>query len=194
MQQQSTNSTWKSWLLPGCAVAVVFIVFRYVDVEDLQALVARAGVFGPLVYILLRVVGTTIIPLVGGTMHSGAGIVFGFIPGVLYSVMGAAIGHSLNFWLARRFGRAFVTRLLGERTARIDPYIERLGSVRWLVFSRVFLISAYDFIAYAAGLSRMRFVTFVLVTTLFSLPSIIIAVGGGLLVANGFDISQLSLF
>jgi uncharacterized membrane protein YdjX (TVP38/TMEM64 family) len=158
-------------LLPGLIVFVVVIValtvgINAIGLERIRAVIDSAGIFAPLVYIAFKVITFVVAPLSSGPIQLFSGVLFGLIPGTLYTLIGEVIGGSINFWLARRFGRPVVERVVGkDGMPRIDRWINQIMDWKTLLYARIFLFSIYDFISYAVGFSRLTFRTFLIITT-----------------------------
>jgi uncharacterized membrane protein YdjX (TVP38/TMEM64 family) len=162
-------------LLEIAAAAVGFIVFivgimlfmNAVGIPRLQALIEEAGPLAPLAYILLKAVTYVFAPLTSGPIQVFAGTLFGSVwHGVLYTLIGEVIGGSISFFIARRFGRPVVARLVGsEGMAQVDQfYTSRLGGWLPLVIARLVLFSFWDFLSYAAGLAPVKYRTYLWVS------------------------------
>lgn len=157
-------------LLPGAigfvALTLALIIgIRAVGVDRLRETLESAGVFAPLVYIGIKIVTYTIAPLSSGPLQLFAGAMFGLIPGTLYTLIGEIIGGSLNFYLARRFGRPVVTRLVGaDDMPRIDRFVQQIVDWKTVLYARVFLFSVYDFISYAVGFSTLPYRTYAILS------------------------------
>jgi uncharacterized membrane protein YdjX (TVP38/TMEM64 family) len=110
-------------------------------------------------------------PLTSGPIQVVAGPVFGSVwLAVLYTLIGEVIGGSMSFWIARRFGRPMVERVVGRQAmAQIeDFYHRRMGGWIALAAARLILFSVWDFLSYAAGLApRVRYVTYLFISTFF---------------------------
>lgn len=188
-QSSPATPRWQSILRIGLLVGVVIIVFvtiRSLGAERLQSIVARAGVFGPLVYIALRMVASFVAPFSSGPLQLASGVLFGLVPAVIYSAIGSTLGYSISFWIARRYGRDVVARLVGDNIQRVDDYISRLDTPLGIATARLALYFAYDFVAYAAGLSRVPFLPFMLITFILGIPPITMTILVGLGAASGF--------
>lgn len=157
-------------------VALTLLLNR-VGADELQAFIAGAGPVAPLLYMLSRTVGFVIAPLSTGPVQFAAGALFGLVPGTIYSLIGELIGGSINFWIARRFGRPVVKRLAGEEgMARIETFYHQAGDVWALVYARFFLFAAYDFLSYAAGLTPLSYRQYALVTVVAGIVPTFVAV------------------
>ncbi len=169
-------------LIPGLIGFVVvtgalIIALHTVGLERLRALIESAGPLAPLAYILVKMITYVIAPLSSGPIQLSAGILFGLAPGVIYTLVGEVIGGSINFWLARRFGRPVVERLVGkDDMPRVDRYVSQIVDWKTLLYARLFLFALYDFISYAVGFSKLRFRSYVIISTLAGLIPTTIAV------------------
>jgi uncharacterized membrane protein YdjX (TVP38/TMEM64 family) len=175
-------------LLPGMIVFVVVIIaltvgINAIGLERIREIIASAGVFAPLVYILVKVVTFVVAPLSSGPIQLFAGVAFGLIPGTIYTLVGEVIGGAINFWLARRFGRPVVERLVGkDDMPRIDRFISQIVDWKTLLYARIFLFAIYDFISYAVGFSTLSFRTFLLITTVAGIiPALVSSLLGTML-------------
>lgn len=124
-----------------------------------------AGPFAPLVYIAIKIITYVVAPLSSGPIQLSAGVLFGLVPGTIYTLLAEVIGGSIDFWLARRFGRPVVERLVGkDDMPRIDQFISGIVDWKTLVYARTFLTSFYDFISYAVGFSKLPYRTYLIVS------------------------------
>ena len=183
----------KLWLYVRIAfvfalVASVFIGVRLIGLENLQSFINQAGIFGPIIYILLRAALCFLAPFGSGPIQASSGVLFGFVPALIYSVIGSTLGYCVSFWLARRYGTSMVERLLGDSSSRVDDYMERLGTVQNLLWVRVVFFFAYDFIAFAAGLTELRFVHFAIITFVLGIPPTAMTILVGLGTAQGITV------
>lgn len=162
-----------------CGVAF-FLALHALGEERLQQLVASAGPLAPVVYVVLKAATLVVAPLSGSPLRMVAGALFGYWEGVALSVFAGVLGGSINFWIARRFGRGVVVRLLGAGTlARVDPMLDRLANWKALALARVVLAPLWDVLSYGVGLTRLRYRTYVCVAFFGDLVPTMILVGVG---------------
>ena len=159
IETSSTRLSLRSVIIGVVLFVVISIgmiaLLEAVGVERVQGYIEQAGPWGPLAYIGLKIVTNVVAPLSSGPVQLSSGVLFGLWPGVLYSLLGEVIGGTINFLLARRFGRPIVQRFVGQGgLQRIDEFTAQLGGWRALLYGRLFLFSFYDFISYAAGFTR----------------------------------------
>lgn len=163
------------WFAPSVLVEAQ----RLMDRETLEVLVARAGIWGPLLIIGLMTVAVVASPIPSAPIALAAGAAYGHVWGTVQVVIGAELGALVAFGLARVLGHDVLRRVFG---ASVDAGL--LGSQNALtgtVFaSRLMPFVSFDIISYAAGLSRLHAWRFALATLAGIIPaSFILAHFGG---------------
>ncbi len=149
------------------------------DGERLETLVARAGLWGPVLIVTLMTVAVVASPIPSAPIALAAGAAYGHLWGTVQVVIGAELGALIAFGLARVLGHDVLRRVFGNR---VDAGL--LGSQTALtatVFaSRLMPFVSFDMISYAAGLSRLHAWRFALATLAGIVPaSFLLAHFGG---------------
>ena len=152
---------------------------RLVDRESLDALVARAGLWGPLVIIGLMTVAVVASPIPSAPIAMAAGAAYGHVWGTVQVVIGAELGALIAFGLARVLGHDVLRRVFG--TSVDSGLLGSQNALTWTVFaSRLMPFVSFDIISYAAGLSRLNAWRFALATLAGIIPaSFVLAHFGG---------------
>ena len=147
-------------------LTILYALVNRVGIEELQLMIADAGFWGPLLFVGIKALTFTFAPLSAGPIQFASGILFGVIPGTLYSVLGEVIGGTINVLIARLLGRRIVARFVGASALqRVDGFYERhLDDWRSLLAARLLLFSVYDFISYAVGFGRIRLSVYIAVS------------------------------
>ena len=152
-------------------VATMIIVELAGGPTAFRGLVENAGGWTPMIFVLLKAATYVVAPLSGTSIKLASGALFGPWEGLLLSVAGDTLGATLNYWIARIFGRAGVTKFAGARSlTQVDQMGSRVATWRVLLAARVVLSFMYDFISYAAGLARIPFGQFLWVSALGGIP------------------------
>ena len=144
------------------------------DPQRLRDALTAAGVWSPVIFVFLQALQVVVFAIPGEVTQIAAGWVFGFTWGSVLAVIGAVMGSAVAFALARRFGLPLVHRLAGPGTvAKFDGLMESprfIGSLFLL-----FLIPGIpkDILCYVAGLSSLKFVPFLIISTIARLPGIL---------------------
>ena len=122
--------------------------------------------FDKLVFIVIQIIQVVFAPIPGELTGLIGGYLYGIIPGTIYSTIGLTLGSWLAFMLARRFGLPLVKRTVSPEILRKYDYLMAHQGV--LVSFVLFLIPGFpkDFLCYIMGLSHMRTMAFLAVSTI----------------------------
>ncbi|MDE0481147.1 MAG: TVP38/TMEM64 family protein [Candidatus Poribacteria bacterium] len=177
-------------------VAVIYFLLKYYGVTEYIALknvykikewVSGFGIIAPLIYIGFYIVATLFF-LPGLPITVLSGIAFGPVWGVVYVWISATVGVSLAFLVARYVARGLVENWVSgnDQFRRIDEKVEQEGW-RILMFTRLVPIFPFNLQNYAYGLTKIKFPTYVLVSSIFMLPGTIayVQIGGALVSGEG---------
>lgn len=128
----------------------------------------RRGRLAPLAFLVIYVAASAL-ALPGSALTLGGGALFGLWRGLALNWLGAMIGATLAFVLARRLGRDFVAHRLRGRVAKLDAAVEHHG-FRAVLFLRLVPLVPFNALNYAAGLSSVSLRDYVLATAIGIVP------------------------
>ncbi|HJQ08113.1 MAG TPA: TVP38/TMEM64 family protein [Candidatus Saccharimonadales bacterium] len=155
----------------GLTLASLLIVELFGGVERFRTIIESAGPWAPLAYVLLKASTYVIAPLSGTPVKLASGVLFGVWEGMALSLAGDTLGGSLNYWIARTLGRKGIAAFAGKKAIRqVEETTDRVGGWRALLGARLLLSSLYDFVSYAAGLARISFKQYFVITLLGGIP------------------------
>jgi uncharacterized membrane protein YdjX (TVP38/TMEM64 family) len=164
--------------LVGLIALTTLIVVRLsgiadsVSPESLRALMAGAGVFGILVFILVFTLGL-LAQLPGLLFIAVAVLAYGRGPGILVALAGSIVAVSVTFLVVRRFGGRALTEmespLLRRMLAQLDT--RPLSSV--IMLRIVFGVA--PFLNYALALSSLGFREYLIGSVIGMTPPIALA-------------------
>ena len=171
------------------ATAVTTFLFVYIgkplinfitEPEQFRIWVENHGILGRLIFVLIVLLQVIIALIPGEPLEIAAGYSFGMVEGTLLYLGGAVLGSVIVFLLVRRFGIRFL---------EIFFTAEKLQSLRFLKNNRrrsvllflIFLIpgTPKDLLCYYAGLTDMKFSTFLIINLVGRLPSLLSSTIGG---------------
>lgn len=149
------------------AGAIVLVRFTgvkdYLTAEGLGRFLDAAGLWAPVVYMLIYVVGVCL--FVPGAVLTGLGaVIFGPYWGFVYVWIGAMIGASAAFFIGRTLGREFAASLVGDRLRRYDDAIERNGFATVLYLRLIYF--PFTPMNFGMGLTKVHFQDYLLGTGL----------------------------
>ena len=154
------------------ASIAIFLLGSQINAEQIAEIVKKAGVFGPLLYILIFASTQIIAPLSGTpVLFAGFGLFGDQVQ--IYTYLATLFGASVNFWISRLWGRKLVKKLAGKDLEKIDEFTKEYG-VKSLIFLRIFQGNLVDFISYAYGLTNMQFIPYLIITAIAPIPWLIL--------------------
>ncbi|MBU1293031.1 VTT domain-containing protein [Patescibacteria group bacterium] len=177
----------------GIAITIILLLALtiFVDIKELQELVATSGALAPLILIVLKASTIVVAPLSGSPLYPLVGLIFGFWPGILYIVAGDFLGITIAFTLSRVFGYPVVNRLIvGKERSTLAKIVRHVGTTKGFVHMCLTCFALPELIAYGAGLSTLPYWKFILLY----LPISIAVSSAAVLFGSLLDPSQSSLF
>ena len=179
MSRLRTGLKISAWV----AVFIVAVVYlqRY-GIAPLQSAINDMGIWAPLGLFLLRGV-SIILPALPSSVYSLlAGSLLGLKVGYLTIILSDLVFCSAAFFIARRWGRGPVSRLVGASAMkRIDGFSKNQLEGNFFLMTGLLMTGLFDFLSYAIGISRTHWRIFapaLLISVLIS-DSILVAVGAG---------------
>ncbi|EFK09866.1 putative membrane protein [delta proteobacterium NaphS2] len=143
-----------AFVLAAIAVARFTPIREYLTADALGKLLAAAGVWAPVAYMVLYAAGVCL--FLPGTLLTGLGAaIFGPYYGFFYVWIGAMLGASAAFLIGRTLGREFASSLIGNRLKRYDDGIERNGFATVLYLRLVYF--PFTPMNFGMGLTKVKF-------------------------------------
>ena len=151
------------------------IKYVYSSPEEIKQFIEGFGALAPIIFILLQVfkviffiIPTTIFAVAGGYL-------FGPFLGTIYSLIGITIGSCIVFYASRRFGRPFAEKVISSQELRhFDVFFKKRGKSALFIARATPELFPTDVVSFAAGLVKIRFKDFILLTFLGSIPNMLL--------------------
>lgn len=141
-------------LLLVAALAGATFTVGVPPIEEIRSWVRAAGWAGPVVYAALYA-GLSLTPTPASVLSVGAGALFGLAVGLPVAMVGAILGATAGFALARWLGRSTMERVGRDRLARLDDLLRRRGLLA-MIGIRLAPILPFAIINMACGLTAVR--------------------------------------
>jgi uncharacterized membrane protein YdjX (TVP38/TMEM64 family) len=180
----------KTRLVVRVVVVLAVLALLFVGGRQLGGYVPRfaqwvngLGALGPIVFIAgYALAAVAFAP--GSVLTLAAGAIFGLVRGTIFVFVGATLGAALAFLVSRHLARGFVEKRLAgnERFAAVDRAIGESGG-RIVLLLRLSPVFPYNLTNYALGLTRVRFVDY-LVASIGMLPGTLLYVYYGKLAGD----------
>lgn len=144
--------------------------------------IRSCGPLAPLAYILLQITQTVVAPIPGQVVGSIGGLLFGWW-GVLWTLIGSAIGYLIVLLLSKRFGRPLLEKIFKKSAiAKFDFILNSRSSA--LILFAIFLLPGFpdDIVCYIAGLTNLSIKKLMAIILLGRFPTIVLTnyLGAGL--------------
>ncbi len=143
---------------------------RWVGIASVREWLAQLGWFSGLVFVMLSAGSLIVAPLSGSSLYVVGGTLFGQNLAFVLSVVATLLGCSVNFYLARCWGRQLVLRLVGKgQIETLDSWLVDLQSHHSIFYMFLVMHLSQDMVSYALGLTRIVYRDFVIALTLSTL-------------------------
>ena len=177
-------------LVVGIAAAIVYR--DQFDASALESWVNDAGSAGPIVFMLIYIIGTVFF-LPGSVLTLAGGALFGPVYGTFYNLTGATIGAMISFITARYLAHDWVDKKTGGRMKQLKQGVEGEGW-KFVAFVRLVPLFPFNLLNYALGLTKIKFSHYSIATYVFMLPGAFaytyLGYAGREAIAGGDDLIQ----
>lgn len=155
-------------------ITQIMMLFRSMSVESIVGYLRSFGVWAVVISFLLMMFQSIIAPLPAFLITFANAAVFGWWQGALLSWTSAMAGALVCFYLARIAGRDIVERLNKNFSLeKLDEYFDRYGK-HTILICRLLPFISFDFVSYAAGLTAIKPIPFLIATGIGQLPATIV--------------------
>jgi uncharacterized membrane protein YdjX (TVP38/TMEM64 family) len=171
-------------------------MLRFVSLPDQFRLwVNGQGIWGRLVFVGMMILQVFVAIIPGEPLEIGAGYAFGMLEGTLLCLAGAVMGSLLIFLFVRRFGvRAAEIFFSGEKLRSIK-FLQNKKHRELLIFLIVLIPGTpKDLLSYFVGLTDMKLSTWLLITAVGRIPSVVTStIGGDALGMQNYSFAAIAL-
>jgi len=138
---------------------------------QLQAWLNQAGIWAPIIYIVLYSVATVLV-FPSTALNLTGGAIFGPWLGTLWTSIAAVIAAIVSFAFTRTVGREIIAQKLANRWQSMDAEM-RQGGLFYIFAIRLLPIIPYGLVNFAAGLTSIRFRDYLIGTILGTVPGVL---------------------
>ena len=182
---QLTEAHKKKIYLFAIIVALIFIaavgylvgkpMIEFVrEPESFRAWVDSSGFVSRVIFVGMVVFQLIIALIPGEPLEMGAGYAFGAVEGTILCIIGCVIGSALVFLFVRRFGVKLVEVFFPREKIRSLRFLQDSRRLNLLTFIVFFIPGTpKDLLSYFIGLTDMKLGTWLLITAVARIPSIV---------------------
>lgn len=165
------------------------------DPEQFRLWVDAHGMWSRLAFVGMVVFQVLIAVIPGEPIEIGGGYAFGFWEGTLWCVVGIGIGSVIIFALVRRFGVRLVELFFSMEKIRSLKFLQndrRRDTIAFVIF--LLPGTPKDLVSYFVGLTPMKLSTWLFISMVARLPSVVTSTAGGSALSSQNYITALVVF
>ena len=168
-------------ILIGLTLAVWKPLVAFVEDPDSLAIwIDSAGIWGPIVFMLLNTAQVLLAIIPGGPFEVAAGALFGPWIGTLMCDVAMTTGGMITFFFARKFGMKFIELFIDKKEIESVKFLHSNPKYTTLLFL-FFLLpgTPKDVMCYLVGLTDIKWTTWLFINFVGRFPAILLSALGG---------------
>ncbi|MCX7904222.1 MAG: TVP38/TMEM64 family protein [Caloramator sp.] len=148
----------------------LFLLIKYqlYDINKLRNIVGYNKIIAPIIFLILCTVRPLLL-LPVGIFSTLGGLMFGAFLGTFYTLVGSIFGSIIAYFIAKKFGKDLVDRLLKGKYRKIKINPKENGFIITFIL-RVVPILPFDAVSYICGISNINFKDYLLGTIVGIIP------------------------
>ncbi len=194
------HMTLKQKRIAACVITLAYIgllvlLFFYVGEPFIKMLdnpgqfkdwVAAHGIWGPAIFVLMTALQVFAAIIPGEPFEIAAGYAFGWVWGSILTLVGIVLGQAIVFFIVRRYGRRALDLFIPRSKIDSVKFLGDSGNVTRMLFILFFIPGTpKDIMTYVSGLLKIDFSSFIVITMIARLPSVISSTVGGSALSEG---------
>ncbi len=155
-------------------VIAIFIAQKYlfiplINSDTVIKFTEESGRWGYLIIISYTIFSHVLAPVAGSPGVIMGVSLYGMKIGLALLYIASLISCTINFHIARKYGRTLVLRLIGKKAMKEVDEFTTVEGVKFFTISRLFGFAFFDLISYAGGLTNITFRYFFAITAVCGL-------------------------
>ena len=142
--------------------------------ETLREILGSGGIKSCFWFLGIQFLQTVFALIPGEFVEIAAGYIFGSILGLVLCLIGVAVATALIFTLTRLLGRKFTEIMIDYKNLKRLKFLQDEKKLE-MMFALLFFIpgTPKDLITYFAGVTKIKFTTFMVISVFCRIPSIV---------------------
>lgn len=168
-------------VMAGLTLALWKPLINFIENPDSLALwIEEAGIWGPIIFMLLNTVQVLLAIIPGGPFEVAAGALFGPWAGTLMCDIAMTAGGMMTFFFVRKFGMKFIELFVDRKEIESVKFLHSNEKYTRLLFL-FFLLpgTPKDLMCYVVGLTDIKWTTWMLINFLGRFPAILLSALSG---------------
>lgn len=148
--------------------------------ETLKNQLNQLGNWGKLILVSIMAIQVVFVFLPGEVIEVASGFCYGTFEGMAICLFGAILGTIIIFWFVEKYGIKFVNKFFDQEKLNEISFLKNKKNIELIIFIIFFIPGTpKDILTYFAPFTRIKLSTFLLITTIARIPSIITSTIGG---------------
>ena len=165
------------------------------DPENFHEFIGDNGIISVLVFLGIQFLQVVFAFIPGEFIEIGAGYAFGGIMGTVLCLIGSALATLLIFGLTRLLGRKFTSIMIDKKDLKRLKFLNDDKKLVWLLGLLYFIPGTpKDLLTYFAGVTKIKFGTFMIISTFCRIPSIVTSTFAGSTFSEQKYLSTIIIF
>lgn len=182
-----------------CALIFIYIGKPFISMMDrpgeFREWVSDHGIFGPIIFFVIFLLQIFFAIIPGEPFEIAAGYTFGAELGTVICLAAIVAGQAIIFCLVRRFGMRILEIFIPREKIESFKFLSNSAYSLKLIFL-LYLIPGIpkDLVAYCSGLTKVSFSSYIIVSLISRLPSVVTSTFGGSALSDGNYIAAAIIF
>jgi uncharacterized membrane protein YdjX (TVP38/TMEM64 family) len=140
------------------AYLIMVLILRVVGLENTHNWIKKAGVWAPLLFIIICSGSLVIAPLSGSSLFIVGGALFGKETSLILSFISNVLGCNINFWISRKLGQKAALHFIGKSNLQsLNGFLSQLKGHHSIVYMTLLIPLSQDIVSYAIGLTEVKY-------------------------------------
>ena len=180
MQHESSGRKIFTWLLTlAVIIGLSYLLQKVLGTTYISDAFQENSVIGIILLVIVKASTVILAPLSGSVIYILAGTLLPFYESILWLMVGNFVWITTAYFLGRWYGDRIIAWFFGEKwTKQTHEFIDRLHEWKSFLVVRILFFNLEDFINYVAGMSRLPYLPFIIISMTISTCLMLFIING----------------
>jgi len=156
------------------AIITIPLIRSHQNPAEFKEFIDSYGPWGLPIMLFVQLAQIVVALIPGEIIEFVAGTIYGWFWGMIFCLVGIAIGQTIIFKAVRYFGKSFVEKFAGSKAISKFKFLQNEKQLKTVIFL-LFLIpgTPKDLLTYAVPLTKISLKSFLMLTLVARIPSVI---------------------
>lgn len=142
--------------------------------DDFKEFINGFGPFGFIIMLFIQIAQIVVALIPGEVVEFVAGTVYGWFGGLIFCLVGVAIGQTLVFLAVKFLGKDLVEKAAGSNAMKKFKFLNDESKLKVILFFLFFIPGTpKDLLTYIVPLTKIKLLDFLVITLVARIPSIL---------------------